>query len=466
MFRYGNRRVALLYSLLFVAIIAGLALYWTATGCPGQAGCVTRGLLGTAVLGSIVFAFLTLWLTSRILQTLAELQNMAERIKRGEVSARVLPRREGPGAELARSVNDMADRFRADLRALVEKSEQLSIVFENMADGVLITDDLGRVIRVNPTAARMLNVDPEKSIGRSYAEVVRHYQLIDLWQTCRSEGSEAVAAVDVSRNLFLQAFVTPFEEDGTRGYLVILQDLTQVRFLQTVRRDFISNISHELRTPLAAIRAIVETLQDGALEEPQVAQRFLQRAEGELDTMTQMVEELLELARIESGEVPLRMTATRISDLVSAPLERLASLAEREGIALSVDIPDDLPSVLADAERMQRVVSNLVHNAIKFTPSGGSIHLSAYVERVPETAVVIQVQDSGVGVPRQDQERIFERFYKSDRARTRHTGGTGLGLAIAKHMVEAHGGRIWMTGKEGKGSTFYFTIPALKVPVN
>ena len=346
------------------------------------------------------------------------------------------------------------------------EKRQLSIVFENMADGVLITDDLGRVIRMNPAAARMLNVDSEKSIGRSYAEVVRHYQLIDLWQACRSEGSEVVPAVDVSRILFLQVFVTPFEEDGTRGYLVILQDLTQVRFLQTVRRDFISNISHELRTPLAAIRAIVETLQDGALEEPEVAQRFLLRAEGELDTMTQMVEELLELARIESGEVPLRMTATCIRELVSAPLERLAPLAQREGITLVVDIPDDLPPVLADAERMQRVVSNLLHNAIKFTQAGGSIQLSAYLERLPETAVVIQVQDTGIGIPRQDQERIFERFYKSDRARTRHAGGTGLGLAIAKHMVEAHGGHIWMSSREGKGSTFFFTIPTLETPVN
>ena len=391
---------------------------------------------------------------------------MAQRISRGEYSARVLPRKQSQEAELIQAVNDMTDRLRSDLRRLADKSEQLSIVFENMADGVLITDELGRVIRLNPAAARLLNANPDKAEGRSYAEVVRHHQLIDLWQTCRAEGGEVAAAVELNRNIFLQAFVTPFEENGTRGYLVILQDLTQVRFLQTVRRDFISNISHELRTPLAALRAIVETLQDGALDEPEYAQRFLQRADGELDTMTQMVEELLELSRIESGQVPLKMSATVVSDLISVPVERLGPLAEREGISVQVANLEDMPLVLADAERMRRVVTNLLHNAIKFTPSGGTVEVSAYVERLPLPEVVIQIRDSGVGVAREDQERIFERFYKSDRARTRHQGGTGLGLAIAKHLVEAHGGRIWIASKEGKGSTFFFTIPALKTAVN
>jgi two-component system phosphate regulon sensor histidine kinase PhoR len=270
-----------------------------------------------------------------------------------------------------------------------------------------------------------------------------------------------VAAVEFDRNLFIQAFVTPFEESGTRGFLVILQDLTQVRFLQTVRRDFISNISHELRTPLASLRAIVETLQDGALEEPELAARFLDRADGEIDTMTQMVEELLELARIESGEVPLQMTETGIVDLVQVPYERIQSQADRRGIILSRDIPDDLPHVLADAERMYRVVSNLLHNAIKFTDAGGTVRIAAYAEGERPADVTILVHDNGIGIADDDIGRIFERFYKSDRARTRGVGGTGLGLAIARHLVEAHGGRIWVNSKEGKGTTFYFTIPTV-----
>jgi len=449
-----------------LAIIVALAAYWIMTDCPGQPSCVSRGLAAAAASGMLLFFTLTIWFTSRQTRALRDLENMAQRISRGEYNARILPHSQSKEARLIQAINDMADRLRNDLRLLAEQGRQLSIVFENMADGVLITDELGRVIRLNPAAARMLNTNPDKALGRSFAEVVRHHQLIDLWQTCRSEAAEAVAAVEINRNLFLQAFVTPFEEDGTRGYLVILQDLTQVRFLQTVRRDFISNISHELRTPLAAVHAIVETLQDGALAEPEFALRFLQRAEVELANMTQMVEELLELSRIESGEVPLRLSPTAVADLITAPLQRLSPLAAREGVQLHIDLPADLPLVLADADRMQRVVTNLVHNAIKFTPAGGDIELSAYQERLPVPEVVIQVRDTGVGVAKEEQERIFERFYKSDRARTRQQGGTGLGLAIAKHLVEAHGGRIWIASKEGKGTTLFFAIPTIELPVN
>jgi two-component system phosphate regulon sensor histidine kinase PhoR len=409
---------------------------------------------------------ISLWVSAKNNSDLRELADMARRIAEGEIDARILPRSNGEEAELTRAVNDMADRLRNEMRLFAKENQQFSIVFENMADGALITDALGRVLFINPAAAQMLNFDMDRAYGRSLAEVVRHHQLIELWQDCRSGGREAVSAVEIGRNLFLQAFVTPFEERGTRGFLVILQDLTQVRFLQTVRRDFISNISHELRTPLASIRAIVETLQDGALEEKDLAERFLSRAEGELDTMTQMVEELLELARIESGEVPLRLVDTNVREMVQIPLERIQQQAARENLTIVVDIPEDLPLVLADAERMYRVVSNLLHNAIKFTSAGGTIRIAAYMDGDPASEIVVLVHDTGIGIADEDIDRIFERFYKSDRARTRSQGGTGLGLAIAKHLVEAHGGRIWVKSREGKGSTFYFSIPTVKTAVN
>ena len=337
-----------------------------------------------------------------------------------------------------------------------------------MADGVLIANDMGRIQFINTAAAKMLVSSETQALGRSFAEVARHHQLIDLWQICRDEGRVAVAAVEIGRGLFLQAYVTPFQEEGKLGYLVILQDLTKVRFLQTVRRDFVSNISHELRTPLASLRAVVETLQDGALEEPTVAHRFLDRAERELDTLTQMVEELLELSRIESGEVPLRLEPTVVSELIFDALDRLRPQAERERIEVKVQIADDVPLVSADSERMRRVVANLLHNAIKFTPERGNIQIAARLNDgvKPDAEVIFSVRDNGTGIAVDDLPRIFERFYKSDRARTRGQGGTGLGLAIARHLVEAHGGRIWAKSKEGKGSTFFFTLPVSQRPVN
>jgi two-component system phosphate regulon sensor histidine kinase PhoR len=237
--------------------------------------------------------------------------------------------------------------------------------------------------------------------------------------------------------------------------LVILQDLTRVRRLETVRRDFISNISHELRTPLASLKALADTLRDGALEDPPAARRFLDRMEVEVDALTQMVQELLELSRIESGQVGFEIAPVPVADVINPPLERLRPQAERADLQLSIDLAPDLPPVLADAERMRQVITNLVHNAIKFTPPGGEVAISA---TAGQDEVIISVRDTGVGIPADDLPRIFERFYKADRARS--GGGTGLGLAIAKHIVLAHGGRIWAESVEGRGSTFSVALPA------
>jgi two-component system phosphate regulon sensor histidine kinase PhoR len=308
---------------------------------------------------------------------------------------------------------------------------------------------------VNAAAARLLDTSEEQALGRSFAQVAPYHPLIELWKECREQSEEQVGTVEVSlQDLFLQAIVTPFEEADTEGYLVILQDLTRIRRLETVRRDFISNISHELRTPLAGLKALVDTLRGGAIKDRPTAKRFLKRMDAEVDTLTQMVEELLELSRIESGLAPLRLASTPIAEVVIPPVERLRPQAERAGLEFTVRPLAEEPQVLADAERARQVLTNLVHNAIKFTPPGGRVTIAA---RPSADEVVISVRDTGVGIPVEDLPRIFERFYKADQARS--GGGTGLGLAIAKHVVQGHGGRIWAESVEGEGSTFYFTLP-------
>jgi two-component system phosphate regulon sensor histidine kinase PhoR len=326
-----------------------------------------------------------------------------------------------------------------------------------MADGVLITDQMGLVRLINPAAARILEVDEGESIGRSFAEVARHHQLIALWQQGCNHATEQVTAVEMNRQeIFIQMIVTPLETGDNRNCMVILQDLTRIHRLETVRRDFVSNISHELRTPIASLKALVETLRVAALDDPPAAQRFLNRAEEEVDALTQLVQELLELSRIESGKVPLRLTATAVEEVVLLPVERLRAQAERNNLTLTIDIPADLPPVMADASRIQQVIGNLVHNAVKFTPEGGTVEVRARLDE-GGTAVELSVIDTGVGIPTADLSRIFERFYKADRARS--GGGTGLGLAISRHLVKAHGGQLEVKSKEGKGSTFYFSLP-------
>ena len=407
--------------------------------------------LSTAVLAGL----LALLIAEHTTHPVHQLTQVARRLAEGDLSARLLPSGRDEIGQLTRAFNNMADRLREQMTTLAEERGRLSAVLDHMADGVLITDASGHVQLLNATAARLLATTEERALGRSFAQVVPHHSLIESWKACQGQGVEQVQAVEISRDgLFVQAIITPFEEADVEGCVVILQDLTRIRRLETVRRDFISNISHELRTPLAGLKALVDTLRGGAIKDPPAAKRFLKRMDAEVDALTQMVEELLELSRIESGQVPLRLAPTSAAEVVIPPTERLRPQAERAGVELAIQLPDDLPRVLADVDRARQVVSNLVHNAVKFTPPGGTITLSA---RAAGDEVTISVQDTGVGIPADDLARIFERFYKADRARS--GGGTGLGLAIAKHVIQGHGGRIWAESVEGEGSTFYFTLP-------
>ena len=439
-----------------------------------------RALLFATLVATLVAAFSSVVIAERTIWPVIQLTRLAERLAQGQLNARLLLNSRDELGVLARAFNHMADQLEEKMTSLAEEESLVSAILDSMADGVIITDGEGSVRLINPAAARLLGTERERALGRSFAQAVRQHQLIDLWHRCHELGEEQSIAVEVGRRgLFWQAIARPFRAAGSEGYLVMLQDLTRVRRLETVRRDFISNISHELRTPLAGLKALADTLRDGALEDPPAARRFLDRIEVEVDALTQMVEELLELSRIESGRMPLRLRPTPVADVVLPPVERLKPQIERADLSLDVDLPEDLAPILSEPERVQQVVTNVVHNAIKFTPAGGRISISGRMlevgadgQAVPDvyglepgtipagTWVVLSVQDTGIGIPAEDLDRIFERFYKIDRARS--GGGTGLGLAISKHIVQAHGGQIWAASREGQGSTFYFALPAVE----
>jgi two-component system, OmpR family, phosphate regulon sensor histidine kinase PhoR len=357
-------------------------------------------------------------------------------------------------SQLVLAFNTMSIQLRSQIEALKSERGKLATVLQQMTDGVVIADGTGRIQLFNQAAESMFNVRESQALGRSLAEILRDYRMVEIWERCLSTGEEQSVYIELRQpNLFLQCIATPLEETMPGNILLLLQDLTRLRRLETVRRDFISNISHELRTPLASLKALTETLQDGALDDPPAARHFISRIETEVDALSHMVSELLELARIESGKVPLQLKSVSPVELLRPAYERLGVQAERGNLTLGMACPEDLPDVLADAPRLQQVVVNLLHNAIKFTPPGGDIELSA---RAEAGQVVFMVRDTGVGIPADDLPRIFERFYKADRARS--GGGTGLGLAIARHLVEAHGGKIWAESVEGRGSTFYFSL--------
>jgi two-component system phosphate regulon sensor histidine kinase PhoR len=416
------------------------------------------GLAGLVV--ALVAAVIALIVADRTTRPVRHLTEAAEAMAAGDLSARLLPASKDEIGQLTESFHRMASQLRIQMATLAEEQSRLAAVLDHMADGVLITDEDSHVRLMNAAAARLFNSPLDDALGRTFAQVVPHHQMIELWKRCRDQGEEQAATVEVSPyDLFLQAIITPFEEAEARSLLIIVQDLTRVRRLETVRRDFISNISHELRTPLAGLKALVDTLRAGAIKDPPAAKRFLKRMDSEVDSLTHMVQELLELSRVESGQAPLRLEPVPAAEIIAPPADRLRPQAERAGLTLVLSLDPQLPLVMADAEQAHVVVTNLVHNAIKFTAPGGKVTVGA--ERNGDE-VTFSVSDSGVGIPAEDVSRIFERFYKADRARS--GGGTGLGLAIAKHVIQGHGGRIWAESVEGEGSTFFFTLPIVESP--
>jgi len=433
-----------------------------------------RPLIIVTLAAAGVMLLIALWIASRTARPIEQLTAVADRMAGGDLSARAVATTRDEAGRLTTSFNRMADELDDTVTRLTRERSRMAAILENMADGVLIVDSRGSVRLINPAASKLLKTSQQAARGASFAQMVRHHQIIELWQDCRSTGRMQAGAVEIDRQrIFWQVIITSFQEEDSRGYLIIIQDLSRIRRLETVRRDFISNISHELRTPLASLKALTETLRDGAIEDPPAAERFLNSMETEIDALTQMVQELLEISRIEAGQTALRLRPASVNEVVFPPVERLLAQAERSGLTLTVELVEDLPLALVDVERIQLVVTNLVHNAIKFTPPGGTIAVRARAGRdgeVPASArkttplvsggwqvVIVQVMDSGVGIPARDLPRVFERFYKADRARG--SGGTGLGLSIARHLVESHGGYIWVESEEGVGSTFSFSLP-------
>jgi two-component system phosphate regulon sensor histidine kinase PhoR len=359
--------------------------------------------------------------------------------------------------ELASALTAQRSTFNLQLSTLNAEHAKLSAILDQLTDGVLIADADGRVQFANPAAEKLFG---SPLAGRSVAETIRHHSLVDAWRRCQltTELQSESVELPASRQ-FLQLIAIPDMHAG--GSLLLVQDLTRVRKLETVRRDFISNLSHELRTPLASLKALTETLQDGALADIEAGPRFLGRIHTEVDALTQMAQELLDLSKIESGQIPLVLRKVEPLAVLKSAADRMRLQAERAGVNLTVETATSAErsrSVEADAARLEQVLVNLIHNAVKFTRRGGSVTLSVRTDADGESAV-FAVRDTGAGIPADDLPRIFERFYRVDKSRT--GSGTGLGLSIAKHIVEAHGGRIWAQSREGEGSVFFFSIPTV-----
>jgi two-component system, OmpR family, phosphate regulon sensor histidine kinase PhoR len=393
-----------------------------------------------------IFLFLAAWYAWRYYRLRRDINEYASQVREQNAETRIRELQ-----NLSSAVNLLLSTFNVKHSTMDAERARLATVLDQITDGVLIADSNGMIQFANPASGRLFQTS--KPVGRSIAEVVRHHQLVEAWRRSQQTRLLQSESVEVpTRHQFLQLVVIP--DRHSSGSLLLVQDLTRIRRLETVRRDFISNLSHELRTPLASLKALTETLQDGALEDPPAARRFIEQIQIEVDALSQMVTELLELSRIESGRLTLDLRPVAPHDLLHSAAKRMRLHADRAGLDLRVECTENLPQVAIDLQRLEQVLVNLIHNAVKFTREGGEIVL---LGEAGSGEVRFGVQDTGIGIPAEDVSRIFERFYRVDKSRT--GSGTGLGLSIAKHIVEAHKGRIWVDSVEGQGSTFRFTIP-------
>jgi two-component system, OmpR family, phosphate regulon sensor histidine kinase PhoR len=408
--------------------------------------------LGMAATVSALFAYLV---TRRLTRPLDELRDQAVAMSEGKLDATFGPSRIREFGDLAKAFNRMTARIRDLVSEGQEARFRLETIFENLLEGVMLVDSHETVIAANHRARDLLSLSARSVLGQPLVLVSRDYELVTHFRSVIDKGEPATLAVQFTRSgRTIENTAIPIGYEDQRLGIIVMRDVTELRRLESVRREFVANVSHELRTPLASIRALADTLEAGAIDDPSVSMEFLQKIVGEVDRLTAIVEELLDLARLESGKIQVNLRRVAPGNLVTVAAERLRSQIDRARLDLVIDIADSLPDVMADSSRIEQVIINLLHNGIKFTPAGGELSISASQD---DQVVRVDVRDTGMGMPESEISRVFERFYKSDRAR--RSEGTGLGLAIAKHIVLAHGGYIWAESRLGQGSIFSFTLP-------
>lgn len=412
-------------------------------------------LIGLAIGITIILAGFAVWFITRITtRSIREVTRASRKMAAGDLQQNILVRSRDEAGELGEAFNDMANNIRKLVESISAEQSKLTTVLYNMTDGVIVTDKEGNITLANQTAGKLFNFQAVAVNAKTVIEATHDHEVANLTERCLATGEQFNTQVELTSGKYLRVVAIPISGKVFSGSLLLFQDLTDLRNLQTMRRELVGNISHDLRTPLAGIKVMVETLHDGAIDDKNTAFDFLNRIESEVDRLTQMVSELTGLSRIEVGDAELKKEPVNLNELITEAIMQLKPLADKQNVTLNPVLPNSLPSVNIDKERLSQTITNLIHNAIKFNRIGGNVTV---ITTSDDKTVTVKVVDTGIGIPRNSLSHVFERFYKSDKSRTER--GSGLGLAIAKHTIEAHGGTIWAQSEEGKGSTFSFTIP-------
>lgn len=405
----------------------------------------------------------TYFLVRRITTPLAQLTARAQAIAAGTEQYPVLVHGHDEVGQLAEAFNQMQAELAKRFRQLRESNEQMSTVLASMDQGIVAIDLEQRIVLANGASKEFLNFTVDNAVGRPLLEAVRNRTLHDVVQKCLEKGAPVQAEFEslTRRRRDLVARAIPLPGPSRYGVVIVLHDITELRRLENVRRDFVANVSHELKTPLASIKAYAETLRLGAVNDPENNLRFIDRIEEQAERLHQLILDMLHIARVESGKEAFDITEVSINEAVEACRIQHAETAQRKDIEWMIHPPAAELYALADEDGFHTILDNLVVNAIKYTPPGGRVSLRWWGEN---EYVTIEVADTGIGIAAEDQARVFERFFRADRARSRDLGGTGLGLSIVKHLCQAFGGSVNLQSEIGKGSTLRIRLPVAHLP--
>lgn len=415
---------------------------------------VFLGLLCALAFAIILGSLFTAWAINPINKIISA----SRRFAKGDFGRRIIVSSQDEIGELANTLNQMAQDIETKIREVSTQHQHLAAVFNSMIEGVIVVDSAGRVISINPTIERIFDCLKAEVEGKFFLEGLRNNDVAEVINRVLKRGEFVSQELCLSwpvQKVF-QINASPiFEMKSVSGCLLVIHDITEMRKLETMRRDFVANVSHELKTPLTSIKGFVETLLSGALSDKENSRHFLEVIRNHTDRLSSLIDDLLDLSHIESKEIKLDDRKFHVKDLMDEVLFAFKSQVKKKGVDVENNISPDL-LLKADKQKIEQVFTNLIDNAIKFNKQNGSINI--YSVPLGDSLKII-VEDSGIGIPERDLGRIFERFYRVDKARSRELGGTGLGLAIVKHIIELHKGSVGVESVEGLGSKFWFSLP-------